>query len=139
MRLLLGKALGKTCVVLGLTLVLHSATHSKASAASDGEDFSRDPGLGSCECLAPWQSPAWSAQLPGLTNVVSLSAWCCRGAEDILLAFKASVENWDEVFTSRGLLGWAPCTAGKCLPLCSWSGVGCSPFETGYTDRVTDL
>ncbi|GAB4820917.1 hypothetical protein N2152v2_007963 [Parachlorella kessleri] len=92
MRLIVGEVLRKTCVVLGLTLVLHSA--SRSSAASD---------------------------------------------EDILLAFKASIENWDAVFTSRGLLGWDSCTAGKCLPLCSWSGVGCSPFESGYTDRVTDL
>jgi hypothetical protein len=60
-------------------------------------------------------------------------------AEQVLLAFKEAVKNWDEVFTSRGLVGWSACNDTLCTPLCSWTGVRCSPFGSEAGDRVTSL
>ncbi len=60
-------------------------------------------------------------------------------AEQILLAFAASVENWNEVFAARSMEGWAACQPEDCKSICVWSGVHCDPFSSADGDHVTDL
>lgn len=72
------------------------------------------------------------------------AAWpACRllpplRAEGILLAFRNAIDNWEDVYEGRQLQGWAACEPGRCVPVCSWSGVTCDPYVQGDDDnRVT--
>lgn len=56
-------------------------------------------------------------------------------AADILLKFKAAINNWEEVYASRDMSGWQ---AGAGLSVCLWSGVDCDPVS-GPGNRVTSL
>ena len=47
-------------------------------------------------------------------------------AADILLGFKARIENFAEVQVAWGLRGWSQCPAPDCLLPCSWGGVLCN-------------
>jgi hypothetical protein len=48
---------------------------------------------------------------------------------ELLLRLRGSIENWDEVAASRGLVGW-----NVSLPTCVWSGVQCD--ERGRVAEV---
>lgn len=58
-------------------------------------------------------------------------------AEEVLLAFKDSIENWQELYEGRGMQGWEPCRPGNCIPICTWTGVECDLLTAD--DHVTSL
>ena len=53
---------------------------------------------------------------------------------EALLSFKAGITNWDEAAAARGLAGW-----DAAAPVCTWSGIECSPFVDRVTNYVTEM
>lgn len=58
---------------------------------------------------------------------------------DLLLTFKAGIENWDEVAADRRWNGWDCATGADCTPVCSWGGVTCNPYHVHEGNFVNEL
>lgn len=58
---------------------------------------------------------------------------------DLLLTFKAGIENWDEVAADRRWNGWDCATGANCTPVCSWGGVTCNPYHVHEGNFVNEL
>lgn len=77
------------------------------------------------------RSSTWFAARPPATAARRRSSrnsrpTCPAHTADILLGFKARIENFAEVQVAWGLRGWSQCPAPDCLLPCSWGGVLCN-------------
>ena len=58
---------------------------------------------------------------------------------DLLLTFKAGIDNWDEVVADRKWDGWDCASGADCTPVCAWGGVTCNPYHVHEGNFVNEL
>lgn len=117
--------------LLAVSAILCGLLPIPAAAAREGEG-----GFSSAQLLVVWDKRELSLQPARWCQPASRpSQTSLPCAADILLKFKAAIDNWEEVYASRDMSGWQ---AGAGLPVCLWSGVACDPVA-GPGNRVTSL